>query len=154
MPDPNTFPGDFIDAIVKNPLYLAIASAAVGALLFPLLKIIFKSLWGALRKLFIRLSRRRKFFHDYLSWAIHTNKYISVLPTTMAAVKSGALHLMELDEIYIRLTMPSGAEVGKTLTLEDIVNKNKRIIILGDPGAGKSTMMQYLTRKRKRFYYR
>lgn len=63
----------------------------------------------------------------------------------MAAVKSGTLHLMELDEIYISLTMTSGADVGKTQSLEDIIHKNKRIIILGDPGAGKSTMMQYLT---------
>jgi len=145
MFDPNTFPGDLINAVANNKFYLVIATVVLTALLMPLIKYIFKNLWEAMKGLVIRLSRRRRFLHDYISWAIHINKYISVLPTTMAAVKSGTLHLMELDEIYISLTMTSGAVMGKTLPLDEIVNKNKRIIILGDPGAGKSTMMQYLT---------
>ncbi len=142
---PGTFLGDLIKTIASNKLYLVITTAICTVLVFPLFKYIVKNIWEGLKKLLTKLSRNRKFLENYISWAIHTNKFISVLPTTMAAVKSGTMHLMELDEIYISLTMTRGADAGRSLSLEDIIKKNNRIIILGDPGAGKSTMMQYLT---------
>ncbi|MCP4353847.1 MAG: NACHT domain-containing protein [Desulfobacterales bacterium] len=144
-----TFLGELIKTIAGNKFYLVITTAICTSictiLLMPLIKYIVQSIWKGLKKLLTKFSRSRKFLEDYISWTIHTNKYISVLPTTMAAVKSGTLHLMELDEIYISLTMTRGADAGRSLSLEDIIRKNNRIIILGDPGAGKSTMMQYLT---------
>ncbi|MCP4023994.1 MAG: hypothetical protein GY729_19285 [Desulfobacteraceae bacterium] len=138
MFDPGTFLGDLIKTIAGNKLYLVITTAICTALVIPLIRYIVKNIWEGLNRLFTKLSRSRKFFEDYISWTIHTNKYISVLPTTMAAVKTGTLHLMELDEIYISLTMTRGADAGRSLFLEDIIRKNNRIIILGDPG--KSTL--------------
>ncbi len=122
-------------------ILLLVLGAILGGLLVPWLKQLFEKLWAAIQNKF---SRKRKFQRDYLNWAIQSNKFISVLPSTMAGVKTGTLHLMELDEIYISLSVSRGVEVGKAFSLLEAMAKSSRLIILGDPGAGKSTMMQYL----------
>ncbi len=122
-------------------ILLLVLGAILGGLLVPWLKQLFEKLWTAIQNKF---SRKRKFQRDYLNWAIQSNKFISVLPSTRAGVKTGTLHLMELDEIYISLSVSRGVEIGKALSLSEAMKKN-HLIILGDPGAGKSTMMQYLT---------
>jgi predicted NACHT family NTPase len=144
MADPLGFPQSLIDSIANNKLHLAIASSALGLLLFPLVKFLAQKLWALVTEAFTRLNRNRRFRADYLSWLINVNKYISILPTTLAGVKSGTLHRLELDQIYITLEVSRGEDKGRPLSLEDILGKNRRIIILGDPGAGKSTMMQYV----------
>lgn len=136
---------EWISKIAQNPLYVAIITAILTIILLPFLKWMGKRLWESLQKFIQNLSRHKRFLRDYINWTIHANKYISVLPSGLAAVKSGTLHLMELDEIYISLTMSQGEDAGKPRSLDDLLKKNKRVIILGDPGAGKSTMMQYLT---------
>ncbi len=123
---PGTFLGDLIKIIAGNKLYLVITTAICTALVIPLFKYIVKNIWEGLNKLLTKLSRNRKFFEDYISWAIHTNKYISVLPTTMAAVKSGTLHLMELDEIYISLTMTRGNGSKENILNKDILILNSK----------------------------
>jgi len=92
---------DLFDQLSQHPLFPYVTGGIVTALLMPLLKYIFTKMWEGLKNLFTNLSRKRKFQRDYLNWAIQSNKFISVLPSTMAGVKTGTLHLMELDEIYI-----------------------------------------------------
>lgn len=128
---------DFIEKAL-----LLIVGAILGGLLVPWLKHVLVTFWTAIQNKF---SRKRKFQRDYLNWAIQSNKFISVLPSTMAGVKTGTLHLMELDGIYISLSVSRGVEIGKAFSLPEAMAKSNRLIILGDPGSGKSTMMQYLT---------
>jgi predicted NACHT family NTPase len=145
MADPTGSSQGLIDSIANNKLYLAIASGALGVLLFPLLRFLAQKFWALITEAFTSLNRNRRFQADYLSWLINANKYISVLPTTLAGVKSGTLHHLELDQIYITLDVSRGEDIGRPLSLEELLGKHRRIIILGDPGAGKSTMMQYVT---------
>jgi hypothetical protein len=144
MADPTGSSPGLIDSIANNKLYLAIASGALGVLLFPLLKFLAQKFWALITEAFTRLNRNRRFRADYLYWLINANKYISILPTTLTGVKSGTLHRLELDQIYITLDVSRGEDIGRPQSLEDVLSKHRRIIILGDPGAGKSTMMQYV----------
>lgn len=137
------YPQSLIDTIANNKLYLAIASCAIGVLLFPFLKFLAQKIWRLIVEAFIRLNSNRRFRADYLSWLTNANRYISILPTTLAGVKSGTLHRIELDQVYITLNVSRGEDIGRLLSLEDMLCKHQRMIILGDPGAGKSTMMQY-----------
>jgi hypothetical protein len=104
-------------------ILIAVISAILGGLLVPWLKHIFTSFWTAIQNKF---SRKRKFQRDYLNWAIQSNKFISVLPSTMAGVKTGTLHLMEFDEIYISLSVSRGAEESSPRT----ILLSKRYLIL------------------------
>jgi HEAT repeat protein len=137
-----------IDTIADNKAYLvgitAVFTSICTILLMPLIQHIFKSLWDLIKNIFTGISSNRRFQKDYIKWLINMNRYISVLPTTLSGVKSNTLHLIELDKIYITLTMSHGADPGGSVSPEEIIKQKERIIILGDPGAGKTTMMQYL----------
>ena len=135
---------NLVDVIANNKLYLVSFSAFVGALLFPLIKWISTSTWKGIVKLTLTFNREKRFLRDYIRWVIQTNKYISVLPSNLAAVEAGTLHMVELDEIYIKLILLCGVDAGKSASLSNVLQSSKNIIILGDPGAGKSTMMKYI----------
>lgn len=65
-----------LDQIAKNPLYVAIISAALTVILFPFFKWVLKKLWKFVQKSFKNLSRNRRFLDAYIRWAINANKYI------------------------------------------------------------------------------
>ncbi len=133
---------DWLNGLEKGTI--AIMTAVLTALLFPFLKKIVYCVWETLKSVLINLTHNKRFLKDYLQWMINANKFISVLPFTLAGAKSNPLQVMELNEIYISLSMPSGAYEGRSHSLEEVIGRDKRIIILGDPGVGKSTLMQYL----------
>lgn len=137
--------GEFLEKYAENKMVIAIISFVLGAMLLPLLKWFAKKIWDRAVNLVNKLSRNRQFLKAYLNWTINTNKFISVLPSALAAARSDTLHLMELDKIYISLIMSRREDAGSSFSLEEAMENHNKIIILGDPGAGKSTMMQYLT---------
>ena len=102
--------GDLATTISNNPLALL----AIGALLFPLIQWGGKKLYKAGGELVTGLSKKKQFLKHYLTWIVNANKFVSVLPSTLAAVKGGTLHLIELDEIYINLTVSRGDEIAKS----------------------------------------
>jgi hypothetical protein len=124
MTDPAASPPGLLDAIANNKLYLAIVAAAFGALLFPLLKFLAQKFWELIMEACTRLNRNRRFRADYLSWLINANRYISILPTTLAGVKRVTLHRLELDRIYITLDVSRGQEISRPLSLEDLLRKH------------------------------
>ncbi len=86
--------GEFLDKYAENKLVIAIIAGLLGMLLFPLLRWLVKKIWYRAVNLVNDLSRNRLFLKAYLNWTINANKYISVLPSSLAAVRSSTLHLM------------------------------------------------------------
>ncbi|MCP4108814.1 MAG: hypothetical protein GY749_25265 [Desulfobacteraceae bacterium] len=74
---PGTFLGELIKTIAGNKFYIVITTAICTVLVMPLIKYIVQSIWKGLKKLLTKFSHNRKFLEDYISWTIHTNKYLS-----------------------------------------------------------------------------
>jgi predicted NACHT family NTPase len=135
----------FIDTISNNKTYLVLTSALLGALILPFIKFIFRYLGDYLKKLILKINKNKHFFNKYITWVINSNSYISLLPSNFSAAKSDPLQLMEISEIYISLSVSRKSGLHKPQAPEYVIDKYTKSIILGDPGAGKSTMMQYIT---------
>ncbi|UCH92496.1 MAG: NACHT domain-containing protein [Candidatus Aminicenantes bacterium] len=50
----------------------------------------------------------------------------------------------ELAKVYISLDFSHEKDASEITTLQAILNKSNRVVVLGDPGAGKSTLAKYL----------
>lgn len=86
-----------------------------------------------------RVFKQRHFEERFLDWMIREHRFLPILPTTLVPVTE--THHHELDRLYVELTVAEGSE---SLTRVDLFQAGSRLIVLGDPGAGKTTMLRFL----------
>lgn len=84
----------------------------------------------------------------YHSWILHKFKYLyfTGLPTGNYQ-KQKDLGNPELKKVYVPLELYLNQNEKIPFTLEKVVKKSKRTVILGHPGTGKSTLTRYLALK-------
>jgi len=121
--------------------------AVLGAIVVSLFNVVF---WPAMRSLLGHLWDRiltalggRKFEIAYLDAVIGQNRFLRMLPTTLVPVTAEGVH-QELDNLYIALSVSNRHGGLEATTLGDALANHDRLVILGDPGAGKTTTLKYL----------
>jgi len=80
----------------------------------------------------------------YLDSLINQHRYLPSLPTPLVPVTAGA-QLQELDDIYVSLTISDSGQRSNGIDLGEAISNHSRLVILGDPGSGKTTMLRFLT---------
>jgi predicted NACHT family NTPase len=104
--------------------------------------VVWPTLLIGLRSAFERIAsavRGRDFEDRYLEWVIGTQRYLPRLPTTLVPIN--ASRARDLDKIYISLAVADGR---KEALASEIIAHDSRIVIIGDPGAGKTTTLRFL----------
>ncbi len=132
------------DWIVHNNWAFGPLCALLGVLITvffgPSIKLAFSALWDTLKT---HLSGRR-FENKYLEWLIAENQYLPSLPTTLVPVTEGHRH--ELDRLYVSLSVSGDKEQGvpNERSLAEVLSGTNKLVILGDPGSGKTTVLKFL----------
>ncbi len=116
----------------------AIIATLFAIILWPLLKGSGEKMWDTLKG----LVTRRTFENSYLDWLVKEHQFLPILPTTLVPVTDR--HSQELDTLYVSLTLTSENETKKEVTLGAALGKSRKLVILGDPGAGKTTILRFL----------
>jgi predicted NACHT family NTPase len=129
----------------------AIATALVGVLSAILGGLFTTVIWPGLKALAIRCSDlirskiSRKFLQSrYLEWMISAHQHLPLLPTTLVNITTQGAH-QELDRLYISLRLAEDKTKNPNdLSIEAALKKHNRLVILGEPGAGKTTTLRFL----------
>lgn len=134
---------------------MAVIVSVVKELLRALLKVGFK---GAIKKLGELISARR-FTKNYLNNVYEENKYVR-LQQLYAHLPAGLG--LELENLYLEpksaplpITMPRTSEGLGLIQLRrytcrpvlDALRRNKKVVVIGRPGAGKSILVRYIALK-------
>jgi hypothetical protein len=106
-------------------------------IIWPSLKDSANALWQWIRA---RISKRL-YEERYLDRIIERHKFLPMLPTTLVPVTESKVH--QLDNIYVELGV-SSQQGSSPESLATVLKKSRRILIVGDPGAGKTTILQFL----------
>jgi hypothetical protein len=136
-----------IEWVRREPGFATPVIAVLGALLASLCNVL---LWPGLRSFIgycrdrgMAIMSGRRCEIAYLDSTIRLNRFLPLLPTTLVPVTSNGAH-QELDSIYISLSVADRDGSGNT-DLADALQKFNRLVILGDPGSGKTTTLRFLT---------
>jgi hypothetical protein len=90
----------------------------------------------AMKALAARLSMRR---YCRIQLKSDSNKFLSV---------PGHRNVpLSIDEVFVPLTAEYGDQIAVAYNSLDILDKGNRIIVVGDPGSGKSSLVKYLFRE-------
>ena len=149
-----TFPTSFVDPILKplqnwlasNPVNIPIFGAIIailGGFLAVVVWPFFKNRGGDIWDNTITFITGKRFENRYLESVIKEYHYLPNLPTTLVPVTEGKSQ--ELDKIYVSLAVVEGNQREEEISLENALYSHPYLIILGDPGAGKTTMLRFLT---------
>lgn len=133
--------------ISKNPgIAVAVISGIftilgglLTTLIWPLLKTSFRTAWDN----FLTYLSGKKFEHRYLDWVIKEHQFLPILPTTLVPVTAGR-HQQELERLYVSLTLAKDSQRAEEASFGDALHNYPRLVILGNPGAGKTTMLRFL----------
>jgi predicted NACHT family NTPase len=119
-----------------------VAAAIIGGfftvVIWPTVRAVLGSLWDKIES---RISGK-DFEHRYLDWVIREHRYMPILPTTLVPVTDR--RAPELDKLYVSLSVAEGVEKSRDIGLADALRGRPSLVILGDPGAGKTTMLRFL----------
>jgi predicted NACHT family NTPase len=115
----------------------ALAAVLITVFIGPSIKAAATALWDKLKTLL----SGRQFENTYLEWIIAENRYLPTLPTTLVPVTEGYRH--ELDQLYVSLSI-CGDPKAADQSLAEVLRTENKVVILGDPGCGKTTMLKFL----------
>jgi energy-coupling factor transporter ATP-binding protein EcfA2 len=117
----------------------AIIASAFTILFWPALKLLLQKCVAFVSNTLLRANLERK----YLDWVINNFRYIPVLPTTLVPVTQKHTH--ELDELYVALKVSDKADDSSfDLSVPAVIRDNRCLVIIGHPGAGKTTILRFL----------
>jgi len=143
--------GRLINWIMEDPktrgavviALIGITGAIIGGffsvIVWPSLKRALEILWDKIDSKLLG----RNFEHRYLDWIISQHRYLPRLPTTLVNVNEATPQ--ELDELYVALSVSQESQNKEAINLSAILKENQLLVILGDPGAGKTTMLRFLS---------
>jgi len=141
---------DILDWLGQNPTVrvpLAVALIGItGAIVGGLFTVV---IWPLVRTGLEHLAQKLKFSRSsrnfelrYLDSVIQEHRTLRNLPTTLVPVAES--RAQELDKLYVSLAITENPQRTKEISLEEAVCNHQLLVILGDPGAGKTTMLQFL----------
>jgi predicted NACHT family NTPase len=107
-------------------------------IVWPLLKTGLESLWD---KITARISGK-SFENRFLDWIIKEQRYLPILPTTLVPVTEKKIH--ELDQLYVSLAIQQNPQKTQGIDISKVLSSYPNAVILGEPGAGKTTMLRFL----------
>jgi predicted NACHT family NTPase len=117
---------------------IAAISGLIGSLVGPLVKRVATATWDLLRGRMLGKSFQQR----YLQTVIREHQYLPMLPTTLVPITHGPT--TELDRLYVALTLTKAASPSHRNSIDDALRANRAVVILGDPGAGKTTILRFL----------
>jgi len=122
---------------------IALGSAVFGGLfsiiLWPSLKVGLGHLWSWGRDRFAR----HAYQNSYLRHLINRFRRLPLLPTTLVPVTDRPTQ--ELDSLYVEIQASGSDNKQAPTNVAALLKQSAFTVVLGDPGAGKTTMIQYLT---------
>ena len=83
----------------------------------------------------------RSFEEKYLSWVEKAHRNLPILPTTLVPV--AGRHQKEMDKLYVGLALKEGTR-QVPVRLKAALIKSRKLVLLGEPGAGKTTTLRFL----------
>lgn len=135
MEDPKTRIGILAAAIGVGGVVLG---GLLNSLIWPWLKASVERLVGKVETRF----SKKKFEYRYLDWAISEHENLPLLPSTLVPVTQPLPK--ELDRLYVSLTVTADGDRPGELALGEALKKDTKLVILGEPGAGKTTMLHFM----------
>jgi predicted NACHT family NTPase len=130
---------------IQNPLIpslIGLVGVIVGGFLtsvvWPILRPFCEHAWD---KMSSRMFGKRN-DNLYLDWVINEHRYLPALPSTLVPLNMQG-EQSELDRLYVALRVRSGT-AQKEAQIGDLLSENSKLVVIGDPGAGKTTTLRFL----------
>ena len=139
-----TPPPTFFDK--NNATIIAAVIALIsGVFLSPLLTPIFRKLGEAIANIPNKLGAGWGFKKRYLTHLVEEYKNLNIRGLRDLGAKTNAV---ELEHVYVSLQAGAEVALGRQsppITVGRALAQHRRLVILGGPGSGKTTLMAYLT---------
>jgi predicted NACHT family NTPase len=115
-----------------------VLGGVLNSLVWPWLKTAVERLAGKVETKY----SKKKFEYRYLDWVISEHENLPLLPSTLVPVTQPLPK--ELDKLYVALSIVSDGERQAEMSLGEALKKGSKLVVLGEPGAGKTTMLHFM----------